>query len=127
MFVEQTVARLARVVGVTEGAGGVVDEGVGAVVATPIMRRLHGVEGPVDEFNQTMVVQAPAGVSEADVVALLQGLVDRHAMLRLRVEEDGAGGWSLTVPEAGSVQARECLQVVEALDPMRRWWGRGRG
>ena len=115
VFVEQTVARLARVVEVAEGAGGVVDEGVGAVVATPIMRRLHGVEGPVDEFNQTVVVQAPVGVSEADVVALLQGLVDRHAMLRLRVEEDGAGGWSLTVPEAGSVQARECLQVVEVL------------
>ena len=115
VFVEQTVARLARVVEVTEGAGGVVDEGVGAVVATPIMGWLHGVEGPVDQFNQTVVVQAPVGVSEADVVALLQGLVDRHAMLRLRVEEDGAGGWSLTVPEAGSVQARECLHTVEVL------------
>ena len=126
VFVEQTVARLARVVGVAEGAGGVVDEGVGAVVATPIMGWLHGMEGPVDQFNQTVVVQAPVGVSEADVVALLQGLVDRHAMLRLRVEEDGAGGWSLTVPEAGSVQARECLQAVEA-SMMRRWWGRGRG
>ena len=115
IFVEQTVARLARVVEVTEGAGGVVDEGVGAVAATPIMRRLHGVEGPVDQFNQTVVVQAPAGVSQADVVALLQGLVDRHAMLRLRVEDDGAGGWSLTVPEPGSVDAQDCLHTVEVL------------
>ncbi len=115
IFVEQTVARLARVVEVTEGAGGVVDEGVGAVAATPIMRRLHGVEGPVDEFNQTVVVQAPAGVSQADVVALLQGLVDRHAMLRLRVEDDGAGGWSLTVPEPGAVDAQDCLHTVEVL------------
>ena len=114
VFVEQTVARLARVVGVTEGAG-VVDEGVGAVAATPIMRRLHGVEGPVDQFNQTVVVQAPAGVSEADVVVLVQGLVDRHAMLRLRVEDDGAGGWSLTVPEPGSVDAQDCLHTVEVL------------
>ena len=115
VFVEQTVARLARVVGVAEGAGGVVDEGVGAVVATPIMGWLAGVEGPVDEFNQTVVVQAPVGVSQADVVVLLQGLVDRHAMLRLRVEDDGAGGWSLTVPEAGAVDAAECLHTVEAL------------
>ena len=115
IFVEQTVARLARVVEVTEGAG-VVDEGVGAVVATPIMRRLHGVEGPVDEFNQTVVVQAPAGATQADVVAVLQGLVDRHAMLRLRVEDDGAGGWALTVPEVGAVAARDCLHTVDALD-----------
>ena len=40
VFVEQTVARLARVAGVADGEGGVVDEGVGPVVATPIMRWL---------------------------------------------------------------------------------------
>ena len=82
-----------------------VDEGVGPVVATPIMRWLHGVDGPVEQFNQTVVVQAPAGVTEADVVVVLQALLDRHAMLRLRVDDDGAGGWSLQVPEAGSVDA----------------------
>jgi non-ribosomal peptide synthase protein (TIGR01720 family) len=61
------------------------------------------------------VVQAPAGVTDADVVALLQALLDRHAMLRLRVEDDGAGGWSLQVPEAGSVDARDCLHTVDVL------------
>ena len=55
------MAGLARVAGVADGAAGVVDEGVGPVVATPIMRWLHGVDGPVDQFNQTVVVQAPAG------------------------------------------------------------------
>lgn len=44
-----------------EGEVGVVDEGVGPVVAIPIMRSLHSVEGPIDEFNQTVVVAAPAG------------------------------------------------------------------
>ena len=101
IFVEQTVARLARVAGVADGEAGVVDEGVGPVVATPIMRWLHTVDGPVDQFNQTMVVQAPAGVTQADVVVVLQALLDRHAMLRLRVDDDGTGGWSLQVPEAG--------------------------
>ena len=115
IFVEQTVAGLARVAGVADGAGGPVDEGVGPVVATPIMCWLHGVEGPVEQFNQTVVVQAPAGVTEADVVVVLQALVDRHAMLRLRVDDDGAGGWSLQVPEAGSVDARGCLHTVEVL------------
>jgi non-ribosomal peptide synthase protein (TIGR01720 family) len=113
IFVEQTVARLARVAAVANDAAGVVDEGLGPVVATPIVCWLAGVDGPVDSFNQTMVVQAPAGVSEADVVLLLQALLDRHAMLRLRVDDDAAGGWSLAVPEAGSVDARGCLHVVD--------------
>ena len=112
IFVEQTVARLA---GVVEGAVALVDEGIGPVVATPIMRWLASVDGPVQHFNQTTVVQAPAGATEADVVVLLQALLDRHAMLRLRAEDDGAGGWSFQVPEAGSVDARECLLTVEVL------------
>ena len=72
VFVEQTVARLARVAVVADGDAGAIDEGLGPVVATPIMRWLHGVDGPVDQFNQTVLVQAPAGVTEADVVAVLQ-------------------------------------------------------
>jgi amino acid adenylation domain-containing protein/non-ribosomal peptide synthase protein (TIGR01720 family) len=110
IFVEQTVARLARVV---EGVGGPADEGTGLLVPTPIMRWLASVDGPIGQFNQTTVVQAPAGVTEADVVILLQALLDRHAMLRLRVDDDGAGGWSLTVPEPGSVDARACLLTVD--------------
>ena len=69
----------------------------------------------LNEFNQTVVVQAPAGVDETDVVVVLQALLDRHAMLRLRVDDDGADGWSLTVPEVGSVDARGCLQSVDVL------------
>jgi len=42
------VARLARVVGVA-GEAGPVDQGVGPVVATPIMRWLHSIDGPVDQ------------------------------------------------------------------------------
>jgi glycopeptidolipid biosynthesis protein len=115
IFIEQTVARLARVAGVTDGEAGPVDEGIGPVVATPIMRWLESFDGPVEQFNQTMVVQAPAGVSETDVVVLLQALLDRHAMMRLRVDDDGAGGWSLTVPEVGSVDAVACLQSVDVV------------
>ncbi|MEV3904904.1 amino acid adenylation domain-containing protein [Mycobacterium sp. NPDC050551] len=117
IFVEQTVAGVARVARSTDGSAGVVDEGIGPVVATPIMRWLAGVDGPTDEFNQTMVLQAPAGVGEADVVAVLQALLDRHGVLRLRVDSDldGAGGWSLTVPDVGAVDAGACLQSVDVL------------
>jgi amino acid adenylation domain-containing protein/non-ribosomal peptide synthase protein (TIGR01720 family) len=112
VFAEQTVRRLA---GVVEGAVGLVDEGLGPVVVTPIMCWLRSTPGPVELCNQTTVAQAPAGVTEADVVVLLQALLDRHPMLRLRVNDDGAGNWSLQVPEAGSVDARECLRAVDVL------------
>jgi amino acid adenylation domain-containing protein/non-ribosomal peptide synthase protein (TIGR01720 family) len=115
IFVEQTVARLARVARVAGVAGGTVDEGGGPVVATPIMRWLLGMDGPTDQFNQTMVVQAPVGVTEADVVTLLQALLDRHPMLRLRVEDDVVADWLLQVPEAGSVDAGGCVQSVNEL------------
>ncbi|WP_099038964.1 non-ribosomal peptide synthetase [Mycobacterium neglectum] len=115
IFVEQTVARLASVAKVVGGEAAVVDEGIGAVTATPIIRWLQSVDGPVGEFNQTLVLQAPAGVTEADVVSVLQALLDRHATLRLCVEDDGAGQWSLHVPKVGSVDARPCLYVVDAL------------
>ncbi|MDV3129201.1 amino acid adenylation domain-containing protein [Mycobacterium sp. 21AC1] len=115
IFVQQTVARLARVVRMADSSAGVIDEGLGPVVATPIMQWLRGIDGPIDQFNQTVVLQAPAGVSEADVAVVLQALLVRHAMLRLRADEDGAGGWLLTVPEADSVDARGCLRAVDVL------------
>ncbi|HTQ22351.1 non-ribosomal peptide synthetase, partial [Mycobacterium sp.] len=117
IFVEQTVAGVARVAGVAGGAAET-DEGVGEVVATPIMRWLRSVQSagaPVEQFNQTLVLQAPAGATEDDVLALLQALLDRHPMLRLRVDDDGSRDWSLWAPEPGSMDAGKCLQPVAAL------------
>lgn len=111
IFVEQTVARLAQVVGVVDEDSGPVDEGVGPVTATPIMRWLRDVEGtgaPTDQFNQTVVIQAPSGATESDVEMVLGALLDRHAMLRLRVEN-----WMLQVPE--QTLTTPCLQSVEVL------------
>ncbi|MDF2583198.1 MAG: non-ribosomal peptide synthetase, partial [Mycobacterium sp.] len=109
IFVEQTVARLALVVGVADGEA-VADAGVGPVVATPIMRWLGEVDGPTAEFNQTVVLQAPSGVTGDDVAVLLQALLDRHAMLRLHADGDG-----LRVPEPGAVDAASCLHLVDEL------------
>jgi amino acid adenylation domain-containing protein/non-ribosomal peptide synthase protein (TIGR01720 family) len=114
IFVEQTVARVAQIAGVTDDGAGPFDEGVGPVLTTPIMRWLHTVDGQGDQFNQTMVVQAPAGATHTDVVVLLQALLDRHAMLRLRVDDD-ASGWSLHVPESGAVEADSCVESVDVL------------
>src|SRR6201991_1470353 len=50
IFVEQTVARLARVAGTADGDGGPIDEGIGPVPATPIMHWLAGIDGPTEQF-----------------------------------------------------------------------------
>jgi non-ribosomal peptide synthase protein (TIGR01720 family) len=115
VFVEQTVARLARVAEVVDACETLVDEGVGPVPATPIISWLHSLEGPVDQVNQTVVLQAPTGATEADARAILQAVVDRHPMLRLRVADDAAGRWSLSVPESSSVDVGDCLRTVEVL------------
>ncbi|ORA10675.1 hypothetical protein BST12_26510 [Mycobacterium angelicum] len=115
IFVEQTVAGVARVASFTRGEGPVIDDGVGQVLPTPAMCWLASVDGPVEQFSQTMIAQAPAAVTTDDVVVLLQALLDRHAMLRLRVDDYGAGGWLWFVAEPGSVDADKCLQPVEAL------------
>ena len=118
VFVEQTVARLAQVATVVDAESDVTADGVGPVIATPIIRWLEDQKmagSPVDRFNQTVVVQAPVGTTEADVLVMMQILLDRHAMLRLRVDDDGTGGWSLEVPEAGSVDARSRLHTVDVL------------
>ncbi|ORA59312.1 non-ribosomal peptide synthetase [Mycobacteroides franklinii] len=114
IFVEQTVARLSRVVTLADNDTRNVDEGIGLVETTPIMHWLHSVQGPVDHFNQTVVLQAPIGADEADIVVLLQALLDRHPTLRLRAESSD-GGWLLCVPDKGSVDARACIRTVEAL------------
>ncbi|WP_082281998.1 non-ribosomal peptide synthetase, partial [Mycobacterium colombiense] len=121
IFIEQTVARLARLADVATGGADPIDEGIGQLPATPIMRWLAGVEsagGPVHQFNQTVLVRVPAAVTEADVVVVLQAVLDQHPVLRMRIENeanDETGAWSLWVPEAGSVDAGACLHTVDAL------------
>lgn len=75
------------------------------------MHWLRSVDGPTDEFNQTMVVQAPVSATEDDVEVLLQGLLDRHAMLRLSVAGDG----TVTTGEVGSVHAARCVHTVDEI------------
>ncbi|ULN50162.1 amino acid adenylation domain-containing protein [Mycolicibacterium goodii] len=118
IFVEQTVARLARVVEVTDSSDTVSDDGVGPVSPTPIMHWLHNIDGPTDQFNQTIMVQAPPGVTETDVITILQALLDHHAMLRLHAENNGENtgeNWTLTTLQPGTINAHECLHTVDTL------------
>ncbi|WP_244892759.1 amino acid adenylation domain-containing protein, partial [Mycobacterium asiaticum] len=115
IFAEQTVAGLARVAGVADDASSVADDGLGPVPATPIMHWLREIAGPVEQFSQTVVLQAPSGTTETDVAVLLQALLDRHPLLRLRANDAADGSWSLWVPAPGTVSATRCLRTVDTL------------
>nr|WP_051155034.1 condensation domain-containing protein [Mycobacterium marinum] len=116
IFRHQNVAALARVV---EHIGADVclgdDDGVGSVALTPIMRWFDSVASLVAGLHQTVLVQGPAGVDQADVVVLIQALLDRHAMLRLQVARDSDGGWSLQARPPGCVDARELMRQAEVM------------
>ncbi|MBL1080334.1 amino acid adenylation domain-containing protein, partial [Nocardia sp. 2] len=118
IFAHKTVAGVAAVAIVDDGGFERGDDGVGDVMVTPIISWLErsALQGPVDQFNQSVMFKAPVGARFDDVVVLLQALLDRHPMLRVRLEGygDKERGWSLVVPEAGGVRAENCLlQVAE--------------
>jgi len=114
VFEHKTVAGLAAVAThLPEAMPEAPDAGVGVVALTPIMRWLCEHDCSIDSFAMGMVVQTPAGLDPDGLAGLVQAVVDRHDLLRARLERDGAG-WVLRVCLAGSVTARECIARVDA-------------
>src|SRR5260221_645565 len=115
VFEHQTVAGLAGAAGVIgEPCGAVADIATGGLAPTPIMHWLLERGGPLDRFNQSMLLQVPAGMREADLTSALQAVLDHHDALRLRLEAAaGEGEWKLEVAPAGAVDAGACLRRID--------------
>ena len=127
VFQHQTVEALAAVAGVMAAAGSALaklaadlapdlaaDLASGDVPATPIMRWLQERCGPIDRFNQAMLLRVPSGLREADLSAALQAVLDHHDALRLRLTAAcGDGEWRLEVAPAGAVAAGSCLRRID--------------
>ncbi len=114
VFEHKTVARLAAAAREVPGAmPEAVDADAGVIPLTPIMRWLCEHDAPIDSFAMGMVVQTPAGLSLNGLAGLVQALVDRHDLLRARLEGDGAG-WALRVALVGSVAVSERIVRVDA-------------
>ncbi|MFF3292043.1 amino acid adenylation domain-containing protein [Streptomyces sp. NPDC003023] len=114
VFERKTVAALAAVAATASGTEAEhPDAGTGPVALTPIVQWLAELGGPVDRFNQSVLLETPAGLTEATVVGALQALLDRHDALRLRLAGD-AGAWQLEVRERGAVAAADLTRRVDA-------------
>ncbi|PYS27789.1 MAG: non-ribosomal peptide synthetase, partial [Acidobacteria bacterium] len=111
IFQHPTVAALVTAASTTHATAGImsVDDGVGSVVPTPIMRRLLERDTSCRRISQSMLLQVPADLGEGTLVQGLQTLLDHHDALRLRVRDGG-----LEVRPRESVRASECLRVVDA-------------
>ena len=97
VFQHQTVAALAAVAGVVqETAAALPDVAVGGVAGDADHALAAERGGPLERFNQAMLLQVPAGLREEQLVAALQALLDHHDALRLRLvgARDGRREWS---------------------------------
>ncbi|MFB9904305.1 amino acid adenylation domain-containing protein [Allokutzneria oryzae] len=124
VFRTPTVSALARGVGEARSPGtrvALTDADDPTVALTPIVHWLRERGGPITSFVQSMTVRTPSGITEHQLRAVLQAVIDHHDVLRLSLSTvDGL--WALSVlPRAAvalnpqdPVLAPENGQVVHA-------------
>ncbi|GHC63222.1 amino acid adenylation domain-containing protein [Streptomyces cinnamoneus] len=117
VFQQRTVEALAVVAqdaGEAKNAGAqAAEEGVGPVPLTPIIHHLRKTGGPVDGFNQAMVVQVPGDYDLGHLTRALQAVLDHHDALRMRLSRAQDGEWALEVTPRGSVHAAGLVRRVD--------------
>jgi non-ribosomal peptide synthase protein (TIGR01720 family) len=78
------------------------------------MRRLAELGGPIERFNQAMLLQVPAGLQEKRLVAALQAVLDHHDALRLRhIPSPQSADFSLDIAPSGTVDAKACIRRID--------------
>ncbi|WP_336081221.1 amino acid adenylation domain-containing protein [Nocardia sp. SSK8] len=123
VFEHRTVAALGAVIDAGETVAALEElpgGGVGELPLTPIVRYMIDRGGDFGRFVQTAVLELPVGIDRARLVATLTAVIDRHDMLRARLERDG-DDWRLRVAEPGSVEVDTLVHRSEcdaAIDPV---------
>ncbi|MFE9727906.1 amino acid adenylation domain-containing protein [Streptomyces sp. NPDC005794] len=89
---------------------------VGPLPPLPVVVETLAAGGPVDGYNQSVVLASPPGAAPDDVRDVLQALLDRHDALRIHAAPaaDPDRLWDLRVEEAGTVAAERCLRRIDA-------------
>src|SRR5262245_40789347 len=115
VFQHQTVEALAGVAELIVGpADAAPDLATGVLPMTPIMRRLEELGGPIERFNQAMLLQMPAGMREEYLVAALQAVLDHHDTLRLRrLAPPPTADLSFEIAVAGTIDAKAFTRRID--------------
>ncbi|MFI1913054.1 amino acid adenylation domain-containing protein [Nocardia sp. NPDC020380] len=115
VFEHRTVAALAELAEAA-GASVTLDElpggGVGELPLTPIVHWMLERGGDHRRFAQTAVLDLPPGIDRAGLVATVTAVVDRHDMLRARLDRID-GEWRLQTRPPGSVDVDNLLYGIE--------------
>ncbi|WP_107057292.1 condensation domain-containing protein [Streptomyces sp. NRRL WC-3742] len=116
VFEHKTVAALAAVAEelAPDAAPAAADEGLGRIPATPVMRWLLERGGPIGRFNQSMLVNTPASLTEEHLTGAVQAVLDHHAALRARlVHDEDEDAPALDAPAPGSARAADLVRRIE--------------
>ncbi|MEV7997171.1 condensation domain-containing protein, partial [Streptomyces sp. NPDC086077] len=114
VFTHQTVAALARTVGIEahRQTGEVPESEEGIVPLTPVMQALRRLRGPIGGFNQSVLVRVPANLGMERLSSAVGHVVRCHGMLRTRLTESD-GDWTLEVLPAELVSVHELVTRVD--------------
>ncbi|WP_443333996.1 non-ribosomal peptide synthase/polyketide synthase [Streptomyces sp. MNU103] len=118
VFTHRTVAELARAAAAAQAPEeSEPDEPVGDLPAWPMLHWLAERQVPVDRFNQTTVLHAPAELDLDRLHTLVGALLARHDSLRLKAAVDDpadASTWHVEVPGPDAVRAEDRVLRVDA-------------
>ncbi|MDH6171041.1 non-ribosomal peptide synthase protein (TIGR01720 family), partial [Variovorax boronicumulans] len=90
------------------------DVAIGTVVPTPIIHWMLERGGPLQRFNQSMLLQVPSGLQEAHLVIALQALLDQHDSLRLKlIAPLPSEAWKLEIAPTRTIAAQECIHRID--------------
>ncbi|MEU5052620.1 amino acid adenylation domain-containing protein [Streptomyces sp. NPDC021096] len=113
----KTVEALSAVAVTAEADGAVAEdplEGTGPLQPTPIVHWLRERGGPMEGFNQSVLLSVPATLGQVRLTAAVQALLDHHDALRMRLSRTaGDGRWELEIAERGAVRADACVRRVD--------------
>ncbi|MCJ0904292.1 non-ribosomal peptide synthetase [Rhodococcus sp. ARC_M6] len=116
VFERKSVAGLAEIAVVGEGAAALEEfsgGGVGEVPLTPIMHWLleRGGSG-FERFSQAVMLGLPVGIDRPTLSGVVQAVLDRHDMLRARLSRHSDVSWSWEVLPAGMIRADAVIHTV---------------
>ncbi|RSM99102.1 non-ribosomal peptide synthetase [Nonomuraea sp. WAC 01424] len=117
VFEQRTPAAIAAVAGRGGDRRPALDDGVGEVMWTPVMRALTEQDPGATSrggLAQWVTVGTPAGLSPDTLAAGLGALIDTHDMLRSRVVRAEGEEPRLVVAGRGTVEAATLVERVEA-------------
>jgi nonribosomal peptide synthetase CepB len=116
VFELRTPAELARVAEPIEDADAAATEDIpfGPVPLTPVMRELAERAGTAARSgSQAILLTAPPDLTPDQLTVVLQAMLDRHDVLRARLDADGE---QLVIPEAGAAAAVPAQRLVRRVD-----------